>query len=152
MPGQRTVGQDQGYYDWSPITNRKALKWPGGARVALVVIVNLEHWDWQLPPDVPGAPTGPFRGPIAEYSHSEGEAVMGGYVYRGTAIPGLAGAYVFGDYISGTMWELVEAPAGTWTRTMLLSTGLNMSSFGQDVAGELYLVDYGGNVLKLAAQ
>ncbi len=90
--------------------------------------------------------------PIAEYSHSEGEAVMGGYVYRGTAIPGLAGAYVFGDYISGTMWELVEAPAGTWTRTMLLSTGLNMSSFGQDVAGELYLVDYGGNVLKLAAQ
>jgi glucose/arabinose dehydrogenase len=90
--------------------------------------------------------------PIAEYSHSEGEAVMGGFVYRGTAIPGLVGAYVFGDYISGTMWELVEAPAGTWTRTKLLSTGLNMSSFGQDVAGELYVVDYGGNVLKLMAQ
>ena len=90
--------------------------------------------------------------PIAEYSHSEGEAVMGGYVYRGTAIPSLAGAYVFGDYISGTMWELVEAPAGTWTRTQLLSTGLNMSSFGQDAAGELYVVDYGGNVLKLTAQ
>jgi glucose/arabinose dehydrogenase len=90
--------------------------------------------------------------PIAEYSHSEGEAVMGGYVYRGTAIPSLAGAYVFGDYISGTMWELVEAPAGTWTRTKLLSTGLNMSSFGQDAAGELYVVDYAGNVLKLTAQ
>ena len=90
--------------------------------------------------------------PIAEYSHSEGEAVMGGFVYRGSAIPSLAGAYVFGDYISGTMWELVEAPAGTWTRTTLLSTGLNMSSFGQDAAGEIYVVDYGGNVLKLAAQ
>jgi glucose/arabinose dehydrogenase len=90
--------------------------------------------------------------PIAEYAHSEGEAVMGGYVYRGTAIPSLAGAYVFGDYISGTMWELVEAPAGTWTRTTLLSTGLNMSSFGQDVAGELYVVDYGGGVLKLTAR
>jgi hypothetical protein len=71
MPGQRTVGQDQGYYDWSPIIDRKPLKWPGGARVALVVIVNLEHWDWQLPPDVPGAPTGPFRGPIADYSQHE---------------------------------------------------------------------------------
>jgi len=90
--------------------------------------------------------------PIAEYSHSEGEAVMGGFVYRGSAIPSLAGAYVFGDYISGTMWELVEAPAGMWTRTQLLSTGLNMSSFGQDAAGELYVVDYGGNVLKLTAQ
>jgi glucose/arabinose dehydrogenase len=90
--------------------------------------------------------------PIAEYSHSEGEAVMGGFVYRGSAIPSLAGAYVFGDYISGTMWELVEAPAGMWTRTQLFSTGLNMSSFGQDAAGELYVVDYGGNVLKLTAQ
>jgi hypothetical protein len=90
--------------------------------------------------------------PIAEYPHSEGEAVMGGFVYRGTAMPSLAGAYMFGDYISGTMWELVEAPAGTWTRTKLLSTGLNMSSFAQDAAGELYVVDYGGSVLKLAAQ
>jgi glucose/arabinose dehydrogenase len=83
--------------------------------------------------------------PIAEYSHSEGEAVMGGFIYKGTAIPSLTGAYVFGDYISGTMWELVEAPAGTWTRTKLLSTGLNMSSFGQDAGGELYVVDYSGS-------
>ena len=71
MPGQRTVGQDQGYYDWSPIINRKPLKWPNGARVALVVIVNMEHWDWQLPADVPGAPSGPFRPPLADYSQHE---------------------------------------------------------------------------------
>ncbi len=71
MPGQRTYGQDQGYYDWSPIINRKPLKWPGDARVALVVIVNLEHWDWQLPADVPGAPAGPFRPPLADYSQHE---------------------------------------------------------------------------------
>jgi glucose/arabinose dehydrogenase len=90
--------------------------------------------------------------PIAEYGHSEGEAVMGGFVYKGSAIPGLAGAYIFADYISGTMWELVEAPAGMWTRTKLLSTGRNISSFGQDTAGELYVVDYSGSVLKLESQ
>jgi len=90
--------------------------------------------------------------PIAEYDHTEGEAVMGGFVYKGAAIPSLAGAYLLGDYISGTIWELVESPPGTWTRTKLLSTGRNVSSFGQDVAGEIYVVDYSGSVLKLAAQ
>ena len=89
--------------------------------------------------------------PITEYPHSEGAAVMGGYVYKG-AITGLAGAYIFGDYGSGTIWDLVESPPGTWTRTKLLSTTRNISSFGQDTAGEVYVVDYGGNVLKLAAQ
>jgi glucose/arabinose dehydrogenase len=90
--------------------------------------------------------------PIAEYDHTEGEAVMGGFVYKGAAIPSLTGAYLLGDYISGTMWELVESPPGTWTRTKLLSTGRNISSFGQDVAGEIYVVDYSGSVLKLTAQ
>jgi glucose/arabinose dehydrogenase len=90
--------------------------------------------------------------PIVEYDHTEGEAVMGGFVYRGTAIPTLVGSYIFGDYISGTVWQLKEAPAGTWTRTQLLSTGRNLSSFGQDVAGEIYVVDYSGSVLKLTAQ
>jgi len=90
--------------------------------------------------------------PILEYPHSDGEAVMGGFVYKGAAISGLSGAYVFGDYISGTIWKLVESPPGTWTRSTLLSTGRNPSSFGQDTAGELYVVDYSGSVLKLEAQ
>jgi hypothetical protein len=89
--------------------------------------------------------------PIVEYPHSDGEAVMGGFVYKGAAISGLPGAYVFGDYISGTIWKLVESPPGTWTRSTLLSTGRNISSFGQDTAGELYVVDYSGSVLKLTA-
>jgi hypothetical protein len=90
--------------------------------------------------------------PIAEYDHTEGEAVMGGFVYRGTAIPALAGAYILGDYISGTIWQLREAPAGTWSRSQLLSTSRSLSSFGQDVAGEIYVVDYSGSVLKLTSQ
>jgi len=90
--------------------------------------------------------------PILEYPHRDGEAVIGGFIYRGSAIAGLSGAYVFGDYISGTIWKLVESPPGTWTRTTLLSTGRNISSFGQDTSGELYVLDYSGSVLKLAAQ
>jgi glucose/arabinose dehydrogenase len=90
--------------------------------------------------------------PIAEYSHSEGEAVIGGYVYHGAAIPSLAGTYILGDYVSGAIWGLKEGPPGTWTRSLLLSTQRNISSFGQDAAGEVYVVDYSGNVLKLVAQ
>jgi glucose/arabinose dehydrogenase len=90
--------------------------------------------------------------PIAEYDHTEGDAVIGGYVYRGSAIPSLAGAYIFSDNGSGTIWELVEGPAGQWRRTKLLASGRAISSLGQDVAGEIYLVDYSGGVLKLTAQ
>jgi glucose/arabinose dehydrogenase len=90
--------------------------------------------------------------PIAEYDHSEGEAVIGGYVYKGSAIPSLPGTYILGDYISGKIWGLTEGPPGMWTRSELLSTGRSISSFGQDAAGELYVVDYSGSVLKLVAQ
>jgi glucose/arabinose dehydrogenase len=89
--------------------------------------------------------------PIAEYDHSEGDAVMGGFVYRGSAITGLVGAYVLGDFSSGTIWKLTESN-GTWTRTKVLSSGKNIASFGQDVAGELYVADYDGRVLKIVSQ
>ncbi len=89
--------------------------------------------------------------PIAEYDHSEGEVVIGGYVYHGTAMPALVGAYFFADFSNGKIWKLTEASSGSWTRTLLLTSGRPISSFGQDAAGELYLVDYSGSVLKLAA-
>jgi len=89
--------------------------------------------------------------PIAEYDHTEGDAVIGGPVYKGTAIPNLGRAYIFSDFGSGTIWDLTES-SGTWTRTKLLSSNRNVSSFGQDVAGEIYVVDYSGNILKLAVQ
>lgn len=90
--------------------------------------------------------------PIFEYSHNDGEAVIGGYVYHGKAISSLVGTYVFGDYASGKIWGLTENPPGTWTRTELLSTGTNLSSFGQDQTGELYVVEYNGSILKVVAQ
>jgi len=89
--------------------------------------------------------------PIVDYDHSEGVTVIGGYVYHGTAIASLVGAYIFGDFSNGKIWELTES-SGTWTRTQLLNSGKNMSAFGQDAAGELYVVDYSGSVFKITAQ
>ena len=92
--------------------------------------------------------------PIMEYAHnaSGGEAVIGGFVYRGSAIAGLAGAYVFGDLSSGNIWAGVQDSSGNWSQTLVLNHNLTVSSFGQDAAGELYLLDYGnGAVLRLRA-
>jgi glucose/arabinose dehydrogenase len=89
--------------------------------------------------------------PIFEYSHAQGDdSVTGGYVYRGTRIPQLAGTYVFGDFISGRIWGLAQDAQGVWVRSDLLQLGINtVSSFGRDQAGELYVLNYGtGSVLR----
>ncbi len=85
--------------------------------------------------------------PILEYSHKQGCAVIGGYVYRGQAIPSLAGSYLFGDRCRGLIWAARWQKG--WKTTLLLNSKLEISSFGQDQAGELYVVDYKGSVYKL---
>ncbi len=76
--------------------------------------------------------------PINDYSHDLGCSITGGYVYRGAAFPQLVGSYVFGDYCSGRVWTLHQVN-GEWQRTEVLDTNLQISSFGEDEAGELYL-------------
>ena len=90
--------------------------------------------------------------PITEYDHSQGDAVIGGYVYRGAAIPRLSGTYLFSDFESGTIWGLTENSTGQWTRSQLIAGGRNISSFGRDEAGELYVLDYSGSLLRITAQ
>jgi glucose/arabinose dehydrogenase len=89
--------------------------------------------------------------PVVEYSHSEGCAVTGGYAYRGTAVPALYGRYVFGDFCSGQIWTISRTAGAPATKTLLLSTSLNISSFGQDQQGELYVLDLGGTLYKIEA-
>jgi glucose/arabinose dehydrogenase len=87
--------------------------------------------------------------PIVEIPHPEGEAVIGGFVYHGTALAGMQGQYIFGD-LNGQIWSLTENPPNTFTRALILKPGFSISSFGQDSAGELYVVDIsGGRVLKI---
>ena len=70
---------DQNFPPWSPIAARPVLRWPEGARVALAVIVNLEHWDWEVPAGTP-AEASPMGGPEGLWSGNQPQFPdIGGY-------------------------------------------------------------------------
>ena len=88
--------------------------------------------------------------PIHEYEHENGRcSISGGYVYRGQQFPDLVGNYLFGDYCSGEIWALTPADDGSWPTQFLLNTNFNIASFGEDVNGELYVVDLQGGVYQI---
>lgn len=91
-----------------------------------------------------------FEPPILDYPRSDGTTVIGGHVYRGKAVPGLAGAYVYGDFGSGRIWSFRYDGKRLSDHRLLLESKLNISSFGEDETGELYVVDLSGAVLKVA--
>jgi hypothetical protein len=84
---------------------------------------------------------------VAEYDHGQGCSITGGYVYRGTRYPQMAGVYFFADYCSGNMWALRQQAPGEWQMALLLDADLTISSFGEDAAGELYIVSYRDGVI-----
>jgi glucose/arabinose dehydrogenase len=89
--------------------------------------------------------------PVFEYPQGDdGCSVTGGVVYRGTSIPGLAGAYVFGDYCSGKVWAMRLAGDGAVERVELGVVD-DLVSFGEDAAGEIYAISIAGPVLRLDA-
>jgi hypothetical protein len=81
------------------------------------------------------------------YNHTEGIAVIGGYVYRGANFPRLNGIYVFGD-LTGKIWGL-QRVAGNWQRHLLSNPAFLISSFGEDDAGNLYVANYSGIVYEI---
>ena len=90
--------------------------------------------------------------PVAEYDHTQGCSITGGYVYRGTRFPQMAGIYFFADFCSGKVWGLGRNTSGAWRMDFLLDSGLGPSSFGEDAAGEIYLVGYQeGTIYRLTA-
>jgi glucose/arabinose dehydrogenase len=90
--------------------------------------------------------------PVAEYDHSGHCSVSGGYVYRGAAFPVLNGVYVFADYCSGALWATVADGEG-WATYPMLQSGMMLSSFGEDEAGEVYVTDLsGGGVYQLVGE
>jgi glucose/arabinose dehydrogenase len=92
--------------------------------------------------------------PVVAYGRDVGSTIIGGFVYRGTAYPGLEGAYVFGDFGSGQVWALAAADAVATGRAAYEAVGSfdgSLASFGQDDAGELYAVDLGGRILRVTA-
>jgi len=88
---------------------------------------------------------------VTEYDHGFGEAITGGFVYRGAAIPAFSGLYVFGDYSSGRIWTHTPGAANL-QKVEQLHSAANISSFGQGLDGELYVLDLAtGQVLQLQA-
>jgi glucose/arabinose dehydrogenase len=98
-------------------------------------------------------PSGPGKlvMPVAEYSHSQGCSVSGGYVYRGASVGAAQGRYFYGDYCSGRIWSLRVA-SGKATDVRQESFRVNsLTSWGEDARGELYAVSGGGTIYKLAS-
>ncbi len=86
--------------------------------------------------------------PVGEYNHSVGFSITGGYVYRGTTYSNIEGYYFFADFGSGLIGTI--APDGT--QTINTSLGGSWAAFGQDVNGEMYLVNYSGAISKLVGE
>ena len=114
-------------------------------------------------------PNPPRVDPIFDYPHSTGRTVIGGYIYRGAQFPALQGTYVFGDYLgpsggsariftldyNGTIASNFQDITTPQLFPIPTSSGnislVNLSSFGEDAAGELYMTDIGnGNIYKLS--
>jgi len=137
------VGQDQ----WEEVDVRTPRQWRG-----------LNNYGWRVwegrsryTQGQQVNPRGTLVRPIAVYSHSAGCSITGGYVYRGKAIPGLRGRYIYGDYCSGTIWTL-RASGGklrSGPRREPFKVG-QLTSFGQDAAGELYATSQSGTLYKLS--
>jgi glucose/arabinose dehydrogenase len=86
--------------------------------------------------------------PIAEYDHSNGCSITGGYVYRGEAIPALQGVYIFGDWCSGKLWATYRDDSDAWQTMPFGESFRQITAFGQGDDGELYLVAYNGGIWK----
>jgi hypothetical protein len=89
--------------------------------------------------------------PIDEYSHKDGCSVIGGYVYRGSAIEALQGTYLYTDYCQSEI-RGIQLDGGTVIDRRTWSLGArNVFSFGQDNDGELYVLQESGPVVKITA-
>lgn len=139
------VGQDA----WEEI-NFQAASFTGGANYGWRILEGTHCYN----PASGCVPPAGYVAPVAEYNHgsndSFGCSLTGGYVYRGAAYPSMQGVYFSADYCTGRLFGLQNV-GGTWVFTQLLGTPYNVSSFGEDEAGNLYLVSLGGDILQVTS-
>ncbi len=136
---------DVGQGDWEEI-NVEAANDPGGRNYGWRTMEGNHCFN-----PATGCSSAGLTMPVWEYGHTEGSSVTGGYVYRGTGSPAMQGIYFFGDYGSGTIWGLRPTTQG-WENRELKPTSYNISSFGEDEAGELYATDLAGGVYKITGE
>lgn len=116
---------------------------PGGSNFGWNYREGFHRYRGTPPPDLK------LIDPVTEYDHSQGCSVTGGYVYRGSDLPDWQGIYLYGDYCSGNIWGLRETSDGSWQTKMLFQGIANITSFGEDQVGEVYVVDHNGAIYRL---
>ena len=140
LTGDLYIG-DVGQGTWEEI-DFLAFGTPGGANLGWDVMEGSHPFEGTAPEGIL------LTAPVAEYNHTEGCSVTGGLVYRG-AMSEWQGVYVYGDFCSGRIWGLLQNPDGSWQQALLFESGINISTFGEDEAGEIYLADHQGRILRL---
>lgn len=126
----------------------RALRTKGGGRAINFGWRVTEGYECFQPPA--GCDQKGKQAPLAVYDHSEGCAIIGGYVYRGP-IKILRGAYLFSDFCSGRIWSVVAGGASRQSKVLMADTGLPISSFGESERGRVYVTALDGNVYRLSA-
>lgn len=91
--------------------------------------------------EVKQGPT-PIRPPVKDHSHTEANSVIGGPIYRGSKLPELDGTFIYGDYITGTIWGIKSDGQDSYTHTTLVDTDQRITAFAEGSDGELFVLDY----------
>jgi glucose/arabinose dehydrogenase len=109
-----------------------------------------ENYGWRIMEGThcfnpPGCSVTGLTLPVVEYSSGQGSSdcsVTGGHVYRAGAFPRMQGLYIYGDFCSGRIWAL-RREGSVWQNSLLLDTSIQISAFGEDEGGNLYVASYG---------
>ncbi|MCP5023118.1 MAG: PQQ-dependent sugar dehydrogenase [bacterium] len=88
--------------------------------------------------------------PVAVYGRKEGMSITGGYVYRGKRFPSLQGSYFYGDFVTRNFWRITKQEDGSYKNAIALeSTKVVIASFAEDADGELYVLNYAGEIYRV---
>ena len=129
------VGQDQ-----HEEVNRQLASFVGGANYGWRIFEGLSCYNSPASPPNCTTPPTDYVPPIFDYPHSLGVSITGGYVYRGSSTPDLAGKYIFGDFSFSKLWFSPGDLGASFTQLTNLSQ--QVSTFGEGENGELYLANY----------
>jgi glucose/arabinose dehydrogenase len=137
---------DVGQNAWEEIDFQPAAS-AGGENYGWDVLEGMHCFEDQPPGSCTEFLNGGSTLPVLEYSHSLGCSVTGGYRYRGQLYAQLDGIYFYSDLCSGTIWGAIQDKQGRWVSQNMLESGLTVTTFGEDEAGEIYVANYSGGAL-----